>query len=69
MGTVRQALRGRAALHPELAAQLLRHMAAGINGNAARLTPQELDILHLLSRGRSARWLPGVRQSGREQRR
>ena len=57
----------------ELAAEgreaLLRHMAAGINGNAARLTPQELDILHLLSRGRSARWLPGVRQSGREQRR
>ena len=69
MGTVRQALRGRAALHPEMAAQLLRHMAAGINGNAARLTPQELDILHLLSQGRSARWMSGVRQSGLEPRR
>ncbi len=63
MGTVRQALRGKAALHPELAAQLLRHMAAGINGNGARLTPRELEILQLLSQGRSARWLPRVRQS------
>ena len=69
MGTVRQALRGRAGLHPELAAQLLRHMAAGINGNATRLSPGELEVLRLLSQGRSARWMSGVRQSGLEPRR
>lgn len=69
MGTVRQALRGKASLHPELAAQLLRHMAAGINGNGAGLTPREQEVLHLLSQGRSARLLPGVRPSGLEPRR
>jgi DNA-binding NarL/FixJ family response regulator len=62
MGTLRQALRGKAAFHPELAAQVLRQMGAGVNGNAARLTPRELEILQLLSQGRSARWLPAVQQ-------
>jgi DNA-binding NarL/FixJ family response regulator len=58
MGTVRQALRGKAALHPQLAAQLLRQMAVGTDGNAARLSVRELEIMRLLSRGRSARSLP-----------
>lgn len=57
VGTVRRALSGKAALHPEMAAQLLRQMAIGLDGqrasSAARLTARELDILQLLTRGRT----------------
>ena len=55
---VRQVLRGEAALHAELAAQLLRRMAGEADGAApppARLTPRELDVLRLLARGRTNR--------------
>jgi DNA-binding NarL/FixJ family response regulator len=56
---VRQVLRGEAALHAELAAQLLRRMAGEAAGVAepppARLTPRELDVLRLLVRGRTNR--------------
>jgi DNA-binding NarL/FixJ family response regulator len=59
LGAVRQVLRGEAALHPELATQLLRRMAGETNGeaNAApeRLTPRELDVLRLLARGQTNR--------------
>ncbi len=57
VGTVRQALHGKTALHPEIATQLLRQMAVGTtNGKevpsaAVRLTARELDILRLLTRG------------------
>ena len=56
---VRQVLRGEAALHAGLAAQLLRRMAGEAGGTAApppaRLTPRELDVLRLLVRGRTNR--------------
>jgi DNA-binding NarL/FixJ family response regulator len=53
--TVRQAMHGKAALHPDLADQLLRQMAVGMEGpgarSAPRLTPRELEILRLLTQG------------------
>jgi DNA-binding NarL/FixJ family response regulator len=59
LGAVRQVLRGEAALHPELATQLLRRMAGETseetNPPPARLTPRELDVLRLLARGQTNR--------------
>jgi DNA-binding NarL/FixJ family response regulator len=55
IGTVRQVLSGEAALHPELAARLLRQVAEGTDGPGAarppRLTTRELEILGLLTQG------------------
>jgi DNA-binding NarL/FixJ family response regulator len=57
VGTVRLAMRGKVALQPELAVQLLRQMAVEMDGpgarGAPRLTARELEIMRLLTRGRT----------------
>ena len=63
-------LRTLAEREPELRAHVADVSSLAVRvGEQLGLARDELEVLRLLSQGRSARWMSGVRQSGREPRR